>query len=83
MYATQRPFSQAAFDSTSGTPAWRTIPSWYLVASNDRAIPSATQRFMAQRAGAQTSEVGASHVPQISRPNETVQVILRAAESPG
>ena len=81
MYATQRPFSQAAFESKSGTPAWKTIPSWYLVASEDRAIPPATQRFMAGRAGAQTSEVRASHVPQISRPDDTVRVILEAADS--
>jgi pimeloyl-ACP methyl ester carboxylesterase len=59
MHATQRPFSQAAFESTSGTPAWATIPSWYLVASEDRAIPPATQRFMAERAGAQRTEVRA------------------------
>ena len=57
MHATQRPFSQAAFGSPSGTPAWKTIPSWYLVAIEDRAIPPATQRFMAERAGAHTSEV--------------------------
>jgi pimeloyl-ACP methyl ester carboxylesterase len=81
MHATQRPFAQAAFDSESGTPAWDTIPSWYLVASEDRAIPPATQRFMAERAGAQTSEVRSSHVPQISRPNHVLRVILEAADS--
>jgi len=81
MFATQRPFSEEAFASPSGEPAWKTIPSWYLVASNDRAIPPATQRFMAQRAGAHTSEVDSSHVPQISHPAETVDVILEAADS--
>jgi pimeloyl-ACP methyl ester carboxylesterase len=81
MFATQRPFSQEAFASPSGEPAWKTIPSWYLVASNDRAIPPATQRFMAQRAGAHTSEVGSSHVPQISHPDKTVDVIVQAADS--
>ncbi|MDT4911843.1 MAG: hypothetical protein QOC66_971 [Pseudonocardiales bacterium] len=83
MFATQRPFSEEAFASPSGEPAWKTIPSWYLVASNDRAIPPATQRFMAQRAGAQTSEVRSSHVPQISHPDKTVDVILQAANSIG
>ena len=73
MYATQRPFSEAAFGSPSGAPAWETIPSWYLVASQDRAIPPATQRFMAERAGAHTSEVKASHVSHISQPDETVK----------
>jgi pimeloyl-ACP methyl ester carboxylesterase len=81
MFATQRPFSQEAFGSPSGTPAWKTIPSWYLVASNDHAIPAATERFMAQRAGAHTSEVKSSHVPQISHPDRTVDVILEAAKS--
>ena len=81
MHATQRPFSEAAFGSPSGEPAWETIPSWYLVASQDRAIPPATQRFMAERAGAHTSEVRASHVPQISQPDATVQVIKQAADS--
>jgi pimeloyl-ACP methyl ester carboxylesterase len=81
MYATQRPFSQAAFESVSGSPAWKTIPSWYLVASEDHAIPPATQRFMAKRAGAKTSEVRSSHVPQISRPNDTLRAILKAADS--
>jgi hypothetical protein len=51
------------------------------VASEDRAIPPATQRFMAERAGAHTSEVRSSHVPQISRPDRTVDVILQAAAS--
>ena len=81
MYATQRPFSEAAFGSPSGTPAWETIPSWYLVATRDRAIPPATQRFMAERAGAHTTEVRASHVAHISQPDTTVQVIREAADA--
>ena len=81
MFATQRPFSQEAFAGQSGVPAWKTIPSWYLVASNDHAIPPGTERFMAQRAGAHTSEVKSSHVPQISHPDRTVDVILEAAKS--
>ena len=52
MQAEQRPFSVAAFTEPSGDPAWKTIPSWYLVATNDHAIPPKTQRFMARRAGA-------------------------------
>jgi pimeloyl-ACP methyl ester carboxylesterase len=81
MFATQRPLTQAAFASVSGTPAWKTIPSWYLVASEDRTIPPATQRFMAQRAGAHTSEVRSSHVAHISQPQHTVRIILEAADS--
>jgi pimeloyl-ACP methyl ester carboxylesterase len=81
MFATQRPFSQEAFQSTSGTPAWKTIPTWYLVATNDHAIPPKTQFFMAKRAGAHISEVKSSHVPQISHPNHVVDIILKAAAS--
>jgi pimeloyl-ACP methyl ester carboxylesterase len=81
MFATQRPFSQEAFVEPSGTPAWKSIPSWYLVASDDHAIPPMTQRFMATRAGAQTSEVYSSHVPQISQPDAVTQIILQAAAS--
>jgi pimeloyl-ACP methyl ester carboxylesterase len=81
MFATQRPFAEEAFGSPSGPPAWKSIPSWYLVASEDRAIPPATQRFMAERAGAQTAEVRASHVAHISRPKAVTRIILEAAES--
>ena len=81
MQATQRPFSEAAFASLSGEPAWKTIPTWYLVATKDKAIPPATQRFMAERAGATTVEVRASHVPMISKPDATTKLILDAANA--
>jgi pimeloyl-ACP methyl ester carboxylesterase len=81
MWAEQRPFSQAAFESLSGKPAWKTIPSWYLVATQDRAIPPATQMFMAQRAHAQIFTVKASHVPMVSRPAAAIAVILKAAHA--
>jgi pimeloyl-ACP methyl ester carboxylesterase len=81
MWAQQRPFSQEAFTSLSGEPAWKTIPSWYLVASQDHAIPPATQRFMADRAHGTVSEVKASHVPMVSKPGATMKVILAAAEN--
>lgn len=81
MFATQRPLTQAAFESPSGVPAWKTIPSWYLVASNDQTIPPATQRFMAERAGAHTTEVRSSHIAHISRPAQTSQIIVEAADS--
>ena len=81
MQATQRPFSLAAFVEPSGDPAWETIPSWYLVATNDHAIPPKTQRFMAQRAGATTSQVAASHVPMMSQPESTLATILHAVHA--
>lgn len=83
MQATQRPFSLAAFVEQSGTPAWHTVPSWYLVATDDHAIPPATQQFMAERAGSTTSSVKSSHVPMMSQPEATTKVILRAIRSVG
>jgi pimeloyl-ACP methyl ester carboxylesterase len=81
MQATQRPFSVAAFTEASGTPGWKTIPSWYLVATEDHAIPPVTQRFMAERAKAHVVEVESSHVPMMSRPKTTTDLILRAARA--
>ena len=81
MQATQRPFSAAAFAEPSGEPAWKTIPSWYLVATNDHAIPPVTQEFMADRAGAHIARVASSHVPMISQPKATTRLILQAAHS--
>jgi pimeloyl-ACP methyl ester carboxylesterase len=81
MWAEQRPFSVAAFTEPSGDPAWKTIPSWYLLSTNDHAIPPATQWFMARRAHARIETVNASHVPMISRPVVTTDLIIEAARS--
>ena len=83
MWAEQRPFSQEAFVSPSGEPAWKTIPSWYLVSTEDHAIPPATQMFMAHRANAKIFTVEASHVLMISQPAATTNVILAAAKTVG
>jgi pimeloyl-ACP methyl ester carboxylesterase len=81
MWAEQRPFSRAAFTEPSGDPAWKTIPSWYLVSNEDHAIPPATERFMARRAHAHTECVDASHVSYISHPGLVTDLILEAAQS--
>jgi pimeloyl-ACP methyl ester carboxylesterase len=81
MQAEQRPFSQEAFAEPSAEPAWKTIPSWYLLTTQDKAIPPVTQRFMAQRAGAHIEEVRASHVPMISKPDSVTRLILEAANA--
>ena len=67
----------------SEAAAWHTIPSWYLVGRQDRAITPVSQRFMAQRAGATTREVNASHVSMITRPGVVVDLIEDAAEASG
>jgi pimeloyl-ACP methyl ester carboxylesterase len=81
MWATQRPFSVAAFTEPSGDPAWKSVPSWYLVATNDHAIPPKTQEFMAQRAGSHVERVKASHVPMQSQPKATTDLILKAVKA--
>jgi pimeloyl-ACP methyl ester carboxylesterase len=81
MAATQRPFDLAILEELSGPPAWKTIPSWYLIATEDRAIPPATQRFMAERANATIAEVRSSHVPMVSRPSAVTDLILDAARA--
>jgi pimeloyl-ACP methyl ester carboxylesterase len=81
MAATQRPWSGAGFYEPSGPPAWKTLPCWYLLCTEDKAIPPATQRFMAERANARIQEVPASHVSMVSQPEAATQLILRAAEA--
>ena len=76
---TQRPIAQAAAAGLSNEPAWKTIPSWYLVGTEDRAITPAAQRFMAERAGSTTVEVRASHLSMISRPGAVTRLIEQAA----
>jgi pimeloyl-ACP methyl ester carboxylesterase len=79
MWAGQRAADVRTLQEPSGTPAWKSIPSWYLVARNDQVLPAAAQRFMAQRAGAQVREVSASHVAMIAQPAVTADLIKRAA----
>ncbi|MFC8429480.1 alpha/beta fold hydrolase [Streptomyces sp. NPDC057253] len=82
MAAGQRPVALAAFAEPSGTPAWKTIPSWFLVAGADRAIPPAAEQAMARRAGARTEVVrGASHAVLVSHPDATAHVIEAAARA--
>jgi pimeloyl-ACP methyl ester carboxylesterase len=77
--ATQKPLVSAAFNQAVNSAAWKTIPSWYLVAQEDRAINPDLERFMAKRIGAQTTEIKASHVPFLSHPNEVAELIETAA----
>ncbi|MFG2440634.1 alpha/beta fold hydrolase [Streptomyces sp. NPDC048508] len=80
--AQQRPVDLAALQAPSGEPAWRTIPSWYLVAGSDRAIPAATEKFMARRAAAHTVVVDdASHLVMLSHPGRVENLIVQAAKA--
>jgi pimeloyl-ACP methyl ester carboxylesterase len=81
MAATQRPWSGAGFSEPSGPPAWKTLPCWYLLCTEDKAIPAALQRFMAERANARIQEVSASHASMVSQPEAATEIILQAAEA--
>jgi pimeloyl-ACP methyl ester carboxylesterase len=78
MAAAQRPIAIAGMEDKSGEPAWKRLPSWYLVASADQIVHPEAQRFMARRAGAQLSEIDASHSVVISRPDVVSELILGA-----
>lgn len=79
MWAGQRPADVRTLGEPSGAPAWKTVPSWYLVGRDDQVLPPAAQRFMARRAGAHTFEADTSHVAMIARPAATAALIKRAA----
>ena len=78
MAATQRPVAEGAFSEPSGVPAWKTLPSWAVVATGDKAAGSDVIRSMAKRAGATITEVEGSHVIMISQPQVVTDVILAA-----
>jgi len=81
MARTQRPLSLTANFEPSGAPAWKTIPSWYLVTEQDKAIPPAGQEYMAKRAGAHISTVDSAHDVMVSHPAAVTNSILRAAKA--
>jgi pimeloyl-ACP methyl ester carboxylesterase len=64
-----------------GVPAWKSHPSWFLVAENDQAIPPDAERQFAKRMGATTIEVPSSHVAMVSHPGEVAGLIETAAQS--
>ena len=79
MYAVQQCVSMSTFEDVLGRPAWKSRPSWYLVATNDEAIPPDAERMFAARMGATTVEVPSSHVAMVSHPDDVVKLIESAA----
>src|SRR6478609_471624 len=79
----QRPITLSANTTPSGEGAWNSLPSWAVVGTEDRVIPPATQRSMAERAGATITEVAGSHVSMVSQPKVTIEAILAAASAAG
>jgi pimeloyl-ACP methyl ester carboxylesterase len=79
MCAVQQPVAAAAFQDVMGVPAWKSLPTWYMVAMADEAIPPDAERMFAGRMGATTIEVPSSHVAMVSHPDEVSQLIETAA----
>jgi pimeloyl-ACP methyl ester carboxylesterase len=79
MAATQRPVSELAFTEPSGPPAWKSLPSWAVIATHDKAAGTDVVRSMAERAGAAITEIEGSHVIMIARPDAVADVIKSAA----
>jgi pimeloyl-ACP methyl ester carboxylesterase len=81
MYAVQQTLSMSTFEDVMGVPAWKSHPAWYLVATEDQALPPDAERMFAQRMGATTVEVPSSHVAMVSHPDEVVSLIHAAAQA--
>jgi pimeloyl-ACP methyl ester carboxylesterase len=84
MFATQQPFPISTFGEGAdvmGVPAWRSLPSWYLITTEDQAIPPEAQLKFAQRMGATTVEVASNHLALVTHPDETAKLIDTAAHA--
>ncbi|WP_395360460.1 alpha/beta fold hydrolase [Streptomyces sp. YH02] len=81
MAAGQRPIAAAALEEKSTRAAWKTIPSWSLITTEDRNIPVAAQRFMSARAKARTTTIDASHAVSVSRPEAVAHIVEQAART--
>src|ERR671918_598442 len=81
MFAVQQPLHWSALQEVMGAPAWKLLPSWFLIADGDQAIPPDAQRQFAPRMGATTVEVSTNHVAMVSHPDEVLQLIKTAAEA--
>jgi pimeloyl-ACP methyl ester carboxylesterase len=81
VWATQGVPDVDLFNQKFGGTAWRTKPSWYIVANNDRTVQPDLERFVAKRMGAHTYDVDSSHVPMLSHPDFVLDVIRTAAKS--
>ncbi|MBO0610068.1 alpha/beta fold hydrolase [Myceligenerans salitolerans] len=79
--ATQRPIAESALNDTATRAAWKTIPSWALITTEDLTIPADSMRFMSERAGSHTTEIKASHAVAVSRPHVVSDLIERAART--
>jgi pimeloyl-ACP methyl ester carboxylesterase len=81
MFAVQQPLASNTFSDAMGVPAWRSLPSWYLIATEDQAIPPPAQQMFAQRMGATTIDVPSSHVAMVSHPKDVIRLTEMASDA--
>lgn len=81
MYAVQQPLPASALEEVMGAPAWKSFPSWFMVADGDQTIPPDAERLFAKRMGATTIETSTNHVAMVSHPDEVLKLIETAAEA--
>jgi pimeloyl-ACP methyl ester carboxylesterase len=81
MASAQRPLEASVLEEETHDPAWKTIPSWFLLPLDDRVVGTDAERAMAQRAGSQITEVRASHAVLVSQPNKVTKLIEEAAQA--
>ena len=79
MFAVQQPLHWSALGEVMGTPAWKSLPTWFLIADGDQAIPPDAQRQFAPRMGATSVEIATNHVAMVSHPDDVLQLIKKAA----
>jgi pimeloyl-ACP methyl ester carboxylesterase len=81
MFAVQQPLASNIFSDAMGVPAWRSLPSWYLIATEDEAIPPPVQQMFAERMGATTIDVPSSHVAMVSHPKDVIGLTEMASDA--
>ncbi len=81
LFAVQQALSASTLGDVMGVPAWKSLPSWYMVAANDQAIPPDAERLFAKRMGATTVEVPSGHVAMVSHPADVIKLTETAAET--
>ena len=81
MFAVQQALAASTLQDVMGVPAWKSQPTWFLVAENDEAIPPDAERQFAKRMDATTTEVACGHLAMVSHPDEVARLITAAAET--
>jgi pimeloyl-ACP methyl ester carboxylesterase len=81
LHAVQQPLAASTLGDVMGTPAWKSLPTWFLVADGDQEIPPDAERQFAKRMGATTVEVASNHLAMVSHPDDVVRLIQTAAKA--